>query len=95
MNKISFMFDFINDCVPVEIKRLFTFNSSIHSYETRLAKGLHIQKGTTSRFGLNTLRYDGAVLWNQFYKDILHEETNVTKPKLKSILKKYFSSKYL
>ena len=89
------MFDFINDCVPEEIKRLFTFNSSVHTYETRLAKGLHIQKGSTSRFGLKTLRYDGAVLWNQFYKDFLHKETNLTKPKLKALLKDYFFDKYL
>ena len=40
----------------------------------------HIPKAKTSRFGLNTLRYDGANLWNKFYH-ALYKELNLTKAK--------------
>ena len=50
----------------------------------------HIPKAKTSRFGLNTLHYDGANLWNKFYHALLYKETNLTKAKLKKILQMYF-----
>ena len=50
----------------------------------------HIPKAKTSRFGLNTLRYDGADLSNKFYHALLYKETNLTKAKLKKILQMYF-----
>ena len=39
----------------------------------------HIPKGKTSRFGSNTLRYDGAKLWHKFYHAFLCKETDLTK----------------
>ena len=38
----------------------------------------------TSRFGLNTLSYDGAKLWNTFFHAFLRKETDLTKSKLKN-----------
>ena len=35
-----------------------------------------------SRFGLNTLRYDGANIWSTFYHALLYKEPNLTKAKL-------------
>ena len=40
------------------------------------------QIGKTSRFGLNTLSYDGAKLWNKFYHAFSHKESDLTKSKL-------------
>ena len=88
------MFDFINDHIPTELKRMFKFNDAVHSHETRQAKCLHIYKGTTSRYGLNTLRYDGATLWNQYYKKLLSKENKLTKQKLKRLLKSYYFDMY-
>ena len=44
----------------------------------------HIPKVKTSRFGLDTLQYDGAILWNKFYHALLYKEPNLTKAKLKN-----------
>ena len=84
------MFDFINENVPEELKTIFVINRSIHSYGTRASVVFHIPKAKMSRFGLNTLRYDGANLWNKFYHALLYKETNLTKAKLKKLLQMYF-----
>ena len=90
LTKLLFMFDFINENVPDELKTIFVINRSIHSYETRSSMVFHIPKAKTSRFGLNTLRYDGANLWNKFYHSLLYKEPNLRKTKKNQNLKKYF-----
>ena len=73
------MFYFINENVSEELKTIFVINRSSMVF--------HIPKAKTSRFGLNTLRYDGANLWNEFYHALLYKETNLTKAKLKNYFK--------
>ena len=58
LSKLLFMFDFIKGNIPEDLKTLFIFNKSVHSYETLLSlleceKIFHIPKG--KRFGSNTL----------------------------------------
>ena len=73
------MFDFINENIPDKLKTIFVINRSIHSYETRSSVVFHIPKAKTSRFGLNTLRYDGANIWNKFYHALSYKEPNLGK----------------
>ena len=82
LTKLLFMFDFINENVPGELKTIFVINRLIHSYEIRSSMVFHVPKAKTSRFGLNTLHYDGAYLWNKFYHALLYK-----KPNLKNYLK--------
>ena len=88
------MFDFIKENIPEDLKKLFIFNKSVHSYETHSSQMFHIPKGKTSRFGLNTLSYDGVKLWNKFYHAFLHQESDVTKSKLKNLSKIHFLNTY-
>ena len=90
LTKLLFMFDFINENVPEELKTIFVINRSKHSYETRSSMLFYIPKAKTSRFGLNTLRYNGANLWTKFYHALLCKEPNLTKAKLKKLLQMYF-----
>ena len=62
----------------------------MHSYETRSSMVFQTPKAKTSCFGLNTLRYDGANLWNKFYHALLYKEPNLTKAKLKKLLQMHF-----
>ena len=62
LTKILFMFDFINENVPKGLNAIFVINRLIHSYETCSSMLFLIPKAKTSRFHLNTLRYDGADL---------------------------------
>ena len=84
------MFDFITENVPDELKAIFVINRSIHSYETRSSLIFHIPKAKMSRFGLNTLRHDGANLWDKFYHTLLYKEPNLTKAKLNKLLQMHF-----
>ena len=43
-----------------------------------------------SRFSSNTLRYDGANIWNKFHHTLLYKEPNLTKAKLKKIISNAF-----
>ena len=88
------MFDVIKENIPEELKRLFVFNKSMHSYETCSSQIFHIPKGKTSQFGSNTLSYDVAKLWNKFFHAFLHKEIDLTKSKLKHLLKKHFLNTY-
>ena len=88
------MFEFIKENIPEDLKRLFIFNKSVHSYETRSSQIFHIPTGKTSRFALNTLSYDGAKLWNKFYDAFLHKETDLTRSKLTNLLKVHFLNTY-
>ena len=90
LTKLLFMFDFVNKNVPEELKTIFVINRSIHSHETRSSMVFHILKAKRSRFDLNTLRYDGANLWNKFYHALLYKETNLSKAKLKKLLQMCF-----
>ena len=80
------MFNFIDENVPEELKRIFVINRSIHSYETHSSMVFRIPKAKTLRFGLNTLRYDGPNLWNKFYHALLYKEPNLTIAKLEKLL---------
>ena len=46
--KFLFIFDFIEESIPEELKSLFIFNKSMHSYDARSSRMFHIQKGKTS-----------------------------------------------
>ena len=90
LTKLLFMLAFINENVLEELKTVFVINRSINSYKTCSSMVLHIPKAKTLRFGLNTLRYDGANLWNKFCHALLCKEPILTKEKLKKLLQIHF-----
>ena len=47
----------------------------------------HLPKEKTSWFGLKTLSYDSAKLWNKFYQAFFFKESDLKKNKLKNLLK--------
>ena len=77
--KLLFMFDFINENIPEELKTVFVINRSIHSYETRSSMVFHIPS-----------RYDGANFWNKFYHALLYKEPKLTEAKFKKLLQMRF-----
>ena len=95
LNKLIFMFDYIKGCIPDELRRLFIFNYDIHSDIMRSSEVFHIPKENTTRFDISAFSFDGAKLWNKFYFELLNKETNVTKSKLKTLLKTNFLNTYV
>ena len=48
LNKLLFMFDFIKENIPEDLKRLFILCKSVYLYETCSSQMFHIPKGKTS-----------------------------------------------
>ena len=65
------VFDFKNKNLPIDLLGLFKLNSDINSHITRNVSkgGIFISQIKTTHFGIKTLRYSAAFLWNNFIKD--------------------------
>ena len=57
------MYKFERQILPTAIQNMFTLNSSIHNYNTRLSSKFHIFSARTN-FSKSTVRHQGPVLWN-------------------------------
>ena len=57
LNKLIFMFNYIKGCIPVEHKRIFTFNYDINSYITPSSEVFVVLIGNATRFGINILSF--------------------------------------
>ena len=93
LSKLLFMFNF-KENIPEDLKTLIIFTKSVHSYENRSSQMFHIPKEKTLQFGLNTLSYGGGKLWNKFFHEFLHRETDLTKSNLKIVLKIHYFNTY-
>ena len=63
---LTFVFESLNKLAPHYFYNYFSLNSSIHSYETRHSTrgDIYVEKKNTLQFGLRSIRYMGAKLWN-------------------------------
>lgn len=46
----------------------------------------HIMKTRSSKYGIHTLTYNGAKIWNHFYFDFIFNELNLATSRLKRSL---------
>ena len=82
------MFSFINEYVPEELKNNYCHQLIFTLLRKSLLNG--IRKAKTPRRGLNKLLYDVTNLWNKLYHVLLYKEPNLTKGKLKNVVKCIF-----
>ena len=63
---LTFVFDSINKTSPDCFHNFFLFSSSVHQYSTRQAShgDLYMTHQNTLHYGLKSIRYLGAKLWN-------------------------------
>jgi hypothetical protein len=81
------MYQYHHGMLPNDIyKNFFTTNDEIHAHDTRHSRDIHIQPSTTILAG-NTLKSQGAVLWNNLDSSIKSSPSNaVFKSKIKNLL---------
>ena len=94
VEQLKLVFDFKNKNLPIELLDLFKLNSDINSHITRNVSkgGIFVPQVKTTNFGIKSLRYSAAVLWNDFIKA---NEINITEAGIsKKYLKEYFVSLY-
>ena len=85
--------DYYTGKLPQTLNKLFVKISQIHSLQTRSNKSdlLYLPKVKTTRYGINSIRYDASKLWNDEIKSC----NSILETKSTFVLKKYFKTKFL
>ena len=90
----SFVYECINGLVPQYFENFFTSLSSKHSLGTRQSKkgNLFLERQNTVQYGIRSIHYSGAKLWNSVPPEIRLLSTT---KKFRSELKVYFIKFYI
>ena len=64
---MKLVFECVTGVVPSNLRLLFTLNSEFHDYETGDML-VHVPGVSSSSYGINSIRYQGAVNWNKTFK---------------------------
>ena len=86
---LTFVFDSVNKTSPECFHNFFVFNSSVHQYCTRQAsqRDLYLTRQNSLQYGLKSLRYLGAKLWNTLPAEPRNTPSKISfKAKLKTYL---------
>ena len=96
LNQLLILCQYHNGGLPNDLDTLFLYTIEIHDYPTREScnSQLYIPKVKTTKYGLNSLQFSAASLWNNFswvHPEIMHIRNTHS---LKSCVKKYFIEQY-
>ena len=86
---LTFVFDSVNKTSPSCFHDFFLLSSSVHQYSTRQASqgDLYVSKKNSLQYGLKSIRYQGAKLWNTLPLELRNAPTKIMfKTKLKIYL---------
>ena len=86
---LTFVYESVKKISPLCFHNFFTFNASIHQYQTRQAcrSDLYLTQKKSLQYGLKSIKYVGCKLWNDLPLVIRNSPTKVSfKSKLKSHL---------
>ena len=68
-NTLKLIYLYYKHELPLKIKDFFTTNESVNPYNTRGGKLLFIPQVNTTHYGINSLRYNGPVIWNDSFRN--------------------------
>ena len=72
MNQLKLVYDFHNNRLPSDLMSLFTLSSDVHTQSRELNSAvnnlLYIPKVKTKTYGLDSIRFHCAKLWNKKFK---------------------------
>ena len=71
MNQLKIVFDFTNNVLPSDLMPLFTYARDVHpNHELNSSDNnlLYIPEVQTSTYGIKSIKYHCAKLWNDFFK---------------------------
>ena len=95
---LSFVFDYVHGNLPLCFNNFFLLGSSVHHYSTRQADrgDLFLTRMNTLQYGLKSLHYLGAKLWNDIPVEIRNTYAKSTfKAKLKMHLQSLYNSTFI
>ena len=95
-NTLNLIYLYYKDQLPWKIKDIFTTNESVNLYNIRGGKLLFIPQVNTTYCGIKSLRYNGPVIWNDFFRNIDNNKNlyNTGISKFKYYLKDLLISQY-
>ena len=109
LNQLKVVYDFTQNSLPTDLMNLFSFSSDVHivprELNSSVNKLIYIPRVKTTTYGLDSLRYQCATLWNKYFKsgEIKIDDdkkNNVKLSKIRNkksfnwILKKHFLHSY-
>ena len=68
-NTLKLIYLYYKDQLPLKIKDIFTTNESVNPYNTRGGKLLFRPQVNTTHYGIKSFRYNGPVIWNDFFRN--------------------------
>ena len=68
-NTLKLIYLYCKDELPLKIKYIFTANESFNLYNTRGGKLLFTPQVNTTHYGIKSSRYNGLVIWNDFFQN--------------------------
>ena len=71
MHQLKVVFDFTKNVLPSDLMPLFTLTSDVHpnhELNSSVKNLLYIPKVHTTTYGIKSLKYHCAKLWNDFFK---------------------------
>ena len=87
---------YYKDQLPLKIKYIFTTNESVNPCNRRGGKLLFIPQVNTTHYGIKSLRYNGPVIWNDFFRNTDNNNNlfSTSTSKFKHYLKDLLISQY-
>ena len=100
LQQLHLLYNFLNDSLPTDLKKLFKLNDDVHSHHTRQA--FHVPSVNTSTFGINSIKYHCPDLWNKTWTNsiAIDKDKNVSFDQIHSVyqfkrtLRKHFLYSY-
>ena len=68
-NTSKLIYLYYKDQLPLKIKDIFTANESVNPYNMGGGKLLFIPQVNTTHYDIKSLRYNGPVIWNHFFRN--------------------------
>ena len=68
-NTSKLIYLYYKDQLPLKIKDIFTANEFVNPYNTGGGKLLFIPQVNTTHYDIKSLRYNGPVIWNHFFRN--------------------------
>ena len=84
------------DQLPLKIKDIITTNESVNLYNTRGGELLFIPQVNTTQYDIKSLRYNGPVIWNDFFRNTDNKKNlcNTGTSQFKNYLKDLLINQY-
>ena len=73
LNQLKLVYDFTQNSLACDLMNLFSYCSEVHAVprelNNTLNKLIYVPRVNTTTYGLGSIRYRCAILWNKYFKN--------------------------